>query len=239
MHVSARTISIPFPAAQEIVLNQYSVDSALNDRGIGRRYDGQWARGLMEGRGTKQWVNGDKYVGEWREGKQHGQGTFTWSEGNTDGRSEYRGEWQHGVRDGRGVKFWADGSQYDGDWSGNIKEGRGVLKMANGNMYEGQFKQDKKHGQGKFVWGDGPWKGHVYDGEWVEDRMEGKGEYTTMMNASLLKSPVKAQETAAAKIAHASTIPQTVSTPLPATETDDSAGVASETPAAETGTTSP
>lgn len=38
----------------------------------GNRYEGEWANGVISGKGALHIANGDKYTGEWKDGKMHG-----------------------------------------------------------------------------------------------------------------------------------------------------------------------
>lgn len=43
----------------------------------GGEYDGQWARGRMEGFGAYIWPDARIYKGEWEAGLRHGEGTLS------------------------------------------------------------------------------------------------------------------------------------------------------------------
>jgi len=47
----------------------------------GEFYEGQFARGMANGRGTYKDLNGGRYEGEWKDDKQEGQGTEVWNNG--------------------------------------------------------------------------------------------------------------------------------------------------------------
>lgn len=47
-------------------------------------YNGQFRKGLPDGKGTYTWANGDIYEGEWHAGYRDGFGTFTFSTGTKD-----------------------------------------------------------------------------------------------------------------------------------------------------------
>ena len=64
-----------------------------------------------DGKGTKEWSNGDKYTGEWKNGKINGLGTFKWSNGD-----KYTGEWKNGKTHGKGSMEWSSGDKYVGEW---------------------------------------------------------------------------------------------------------------------------
>lgn len=75
------------------------------------RYEGEFLRGKMHGRGVYFFYNGDRYEGDFRDGRKEGRGVYTW----TDGR-RYEGDWKNGVPHGRGLKTEADRQSRKGDW---------------------------------------------------------------------------------------------------------------------------
>ncbi len=56
------------------------------------RYEGKFAAGLPNGKGTYTWANGDVYSGDWKEGRRDGEGTLTLRLAGGD--SIVRGLWE-------------------------------------------------------------------------------------------------------------------------------------------------
>ena len=71
----------------------------------GFSYTGQWANGVMQGRGILRLENGDKYEGDFVAGRMHGVGRYASSDG-----SVYIGEFHDGLRDGAGKLMLAEGA---------------------------------------------------------------------------------------------------------------------------------
>lgn len=60
----------------------------------GTRYEGQFVKGKMEGRGVKTWPNGNSFDGMFKDNLQHGQGEHHHVQTN-----EYeKQEWREGKR---------------------------------------------------------------------------------------------------------------------------------------------
>ena len=55
-------------------------------------YEGDFKKGLPDGKGTYSWQNGDIYVGEWKKGLQNGEGKFKTSIDDAD--TVYIGMWK-------------------------------------------------------------------------------------------------------------------------------------------------
>jgi len=77
----------------------------------GRRYEGQFEHGVLQGHACMSWPNGQNYVGQYFDNLKHGAGVFTWSDGR-----RYSGQWQHGRRHGCGVYTNAKGETHGGVW---------------------------------------------------------------------------------------------------------------------------
>ncbi len=54
----------------------------------GTKYVGEFADGVITGKGTKTWPTGEKYVGDWSDDKRQGHGIFLGARG-----TKYDGEW--------------------------------------------------------------------------------------------------------------------------------------------------
>lgn len=54
-------------------------------------YDGQFKKGLPDGKGTYTWATGEVYTGNWKEGKRHGIGKYTYLNNGEDAVNE--GQW--------------------------------------------------------------------------------------------------------------------------------------------------
>ncbi|KAH3767611.1 hypothetical protein Pelo_509 [Pelomyxa schiedti] len=162
--------------AESWVWNAETSSYQVQGRGVHRRkkvvggdgvwdtvYDGDWAGGLMHGRGTlKSLETGEVYCGEfdhgvksgmgtlhfrdregfagydghWLNGKFHGNGVYVWPS-----RDVYEGQWDCGIEHGRGKKTWAmDGSSFEGQWERGFPQ-NGVMKWPNGDMFDGLFRE--------------------------------------------------------------------------------------------------
>jgi len=132
----------------------------------GNSYDGYYKAGLKEGKGIYKWADGSSYAGEWKNSNMEGRGTYKWPNGDV-----YEGEIKAGNREGKGIMKWADGEMYDGQWKADKREGKGIYKAADGDMYDGEWKADKREGKGIYKYADG----RIYDGEWKNGKIEGHG----------------------------------------------------------------
>jgi hypothetical protein len=137
-------------------------------------YIGLLKDGLMDGYGTKLWMNiaglelpvdytltppaefiknvfagkfgyvKAKYCGDWKEGEMHGLGKYEWMRSG----NVYYGKWNQGKMHGEGTFKWSNGKCYEGDWENGNMHGVGCMKYPGGGCYRGSWKNDKKHGKG-------------------------------------------------------------------------------------------
>ncbi|QZY55497.1 copper amine oxidase N-terminal domain-containing protein [Crassaminicella profunda] len=133
------------------------------------KYEGEFRNNKFVGKGTLEYVNGDKYQGEFVDNKRNGKGTFTWDNGD-----EYVGVWKDDLRSGQGTKAWDNGDKYVGSWDNDKANGEGTKTWANGDKYVGTWKDDLRSNQGTMTWANGD----QYVGEWKEDQLDGKGTLT-------------------------------------------------------------
>ncbi len=61
-------------------------------------YEGQFTKGLPDGKGTYTWSTGDVYDGEWKEGYQDGEGTYKFKKNGND--TIITGIWKNDVYTG-------------------------------------------------------------------------------------------------------------------------------------------
>jgi len=86
------------------------------------RYNGEWQRGTMHGKGRLTYKDGWDYFGDWKDGKMHGQGHLTFADG-----SIYVGEFVYNMPHGNGTITYSDGAKFVGEWADGQISGPGVL----------------------------------------------------------------------------------------------------------------
>jgi len=84
----------------------------LTDDKRGDEYQGHFAAGKFDGKGTAVYDQLDTYDGEWKNGKHHGHGVRSYDYGS----SRYDGQWQDGQKHGYGIYSYADGNVKCGQW---------------------------------------------------------------------------------------------------------------------------
>ena len=106
-------------------------------------YDGNWRRGLRDGRGKHWNGRGNLYIGEWMNNKRHGRGSYFIN----------LPEW----RENEHSEFWLSENteNYRGEFQNDNYHGRGTYRWPNGNKFEGSFFANNKHGQGTFYYAAG------------------------------------------------------------------------------------
>lgn len=85
---------------------------------------------------------GEEYDGEWERGIQNGKGKQIWylkrvPISQYPIRNEYVGNFVNGQRHGYGVFNYASGARYSGLWNRNLKSGRGEFTFKNGSIFKG------------------------------------------------------------------------------------------------------
>ena len=97
----------------------------------GEYYEGNFKNDLYEGIGVYEWPQeGRRYQGQFHLGNIEGNGVSQYSDG-----SSYSGHYVGGVKQGEGVYTWSNGQKFEGSWLNNEIHGNGIL-TANGNKYE-------------------------------------------------------------------------------------------------------
>jgi hypothetical protein len=72
----------------------------------------------------------------------NGKGTYQFVNGN-----KYEGEWIDDFKSGYGVLHYANGEKYEGFWENDKAHGKGTLTYIHGDKYVGDFRNACKHGQ--------------------------------------------------------------------------------------------
>ena len=75
------------------------------------RYVGKIMKGVPHGFGVKSWPDSKRYQGNWYKGKMHGKGELIISDGES-----YTGEFRNGLPWGLGIRKWANGDYYEGEY---------------------------------------------------------------------------------------------------------------------------
>jgi hypothetical protein len=83
---------------------------------ISGSYTGECKKGLAHGKGIAQGV--DRYEGQFFKGLPNGKGKYTWANG-----SYYDGEWKSGMREGQG-KLVSGDTVINGFWRANNYQGK-------------------------------------------------------------------------------------------------------------------
>ena len=58
------------------------------------KYEGEFKQGKIEGKGKKDFSNGNRFIGDWKNDVMHGSGVWY----NIKDQTKRQGEWQNGKR---------------------------------------------------------------------------------------------------------------------------------------------
>jgi len=114
-------------------------------------YDGNWAYGRRNGRGTYWDGKKDLYIGQWRDDKRHGRGSYFVD----------LMEW----RENEHTEFWLSQNveNYTGEFVNDLYQGKGIYRWKNGSRFEGGFFANSKHGFGTFYYTTGTAREQLWD----------------------------------------------------------------------------
>ena len=97
----------------------------------GEYYEGNFKDDLYEGQGIYEWPEeGRKYQGQFHFGNIEGKGTTQYNDG-----SVYKGNYIGGIKQGEGTFIWNNGQTFEGNWLNNELHGKGILTV-DGNKFE-------------------------------------------------------------------------------------------------------
>lgn len=155
----------------------------------GAEFNGRLHKGLLHS-GELEWPNGDHYQGEFAEGMMHGKGMLTLSSGDV-----YSGYFVEGQLEGLGHYVGVDGTRYRGSFAAGEFHGLGEMVDAEGNLTLGIFRDGLLTGLGVYhgasaesyigAFAAGRFAGFgrytsdkgVYTGEFARGFFHGEGEY--------------------------------------------------------------
>ena len=155
------------------------------------QYNGSFAKGKKEGKGSFVWENGDQYIGSWKDDKMDGEGvltitdgtkyTGTFSEGMLSGefvveyanQDSYAGSFIENKRAGTGTYTWAANDVYIGEWSDDLMNGKGNLTFSDGTVFKGTFKDNVLEGEAVIVYSNED----SYEGNISSSKKAGEGKY--------------------------------------------------------------
>jgi hypothetical protein len=108
--------------------------------GNGKRYEGSWVKGKIQGRGMLTGKDGSKYVGDFANDLRNGKGVQSYGEGDGD-EKEYTGEWRGDKKSGKGTMIYKSGLRFTGEWVDDQVEGEGTLEDEKGAViFKGHWK---------------------------------------------------------------------------------------------------
>lgn len=136
----------------------------------GAVYDGEWLRGMRDGLGKQEWLDGTEYIGEWVRGRANGKGRLSHHDGDV-----YTGEWVNGRAHGSGVFEFQNGAAvFCGEFKSDLRDGVGEETWQEGSVYRGNFRRGEKSGYGVNTWPD---DSASYSGRWVRNQLKGPGRF--------------------------------------------------------------
>jgi hypothetical protein len=101
--------------------------------GGGFDYVGGWLEGKPHGQGRAVYPDG-RYEGQFNKGVREGRGAASFPNGN-----RYEGDWKANQPEGRGTMVFADGTRYEGGWRAGRFHGDGALTAPSGEVREGRW----------------------------------------------------------------------------------------------------
>ena len=112
------------------------------------KWSGACKDGYADGAGKLDWfVSGQvssQFEGSLVRGVAQGEGYS-----NRINGTQYEGNFKDGLPDGKGISLNIDQTRYEGQFRAGRPDGAGTISYATGGRYAGQWKQGKYHGQGK------------------------------------------------------------------------------------------
>ncbi len=92
-------------------------------------YQGQFYRGLKDGKGVKTWAWGDRYEGQFLNDRRHGKGMYVWGADSPWAGERYVGDYVADKREGHGDYFWPSGDRFEGVWKNDLRYGYSAMEL--------------------------------------------------------------------------------------------------------------
>ena len=105
----------------------------------GDKYTGNWVKGtkIKQGYGVLIWADGSRYEGQFKRNKIHGRGKVTFFNGDW-----YDGNFVNGKKTGQGKYMFVDGRNYDGAWLNDMQHGQGSFTYSDGSVCTGMWSEN-------------------------------------------------------------------------------------------------
>lgn len=115
-------------------------------------FDGDWVKGVRQGRGVCHFGNGEVYDGDWWHNRRHGSGAQRHAITQVamrHARNLTLSRARLCIACNAGKLTYADGSAYEGAWAADKRHSTGSFSSARGgSIFVGSFVQDRRQGLG-------------------------------------------------------------------------------------------
>ena len=93
------------------------------------QYQGEFRKGVKDGKGVKTWAWGDRYEGGFLNDRRQGKGMYVWGAGSPWAGERYVGDYVADQREGRGTYYWPSGDRFEGVWKEDLRYGYSAMEL--------------------------------------------------------------------------------------------------------------